>query len=152
MNWELPDVQAGFRRGRETRDQVTISVGWLKKQENAIKISISAWLTMLKPLTVWITTNWKIFKEMRIPNHRTCLLRNLYAGQEATIRPRHGTMDWFQTGKGVYVCQGYILSTCLFNFYTEYIMQNARLDEAQTGIKFSGRSIIISDIQITPSL
>ena len=77
VNWELPDVQAGFRKGRETRDQVTISVGWLKKQENAIKISISAWLTMLKPLTVWITTNWKIFKEMRIPDSLTCLLRNL---------------------------------------------------------------------------
>ena len=94
---------------------------------------------MLKSLTVWITTNWKILKEMGIPDHLTHLLRNLYAGQEATVRIRHGTTDWFQIGKRV--CQGCILSPCLFNLYAEYIMQNARRDEAQTGIKIARRNI-----------
>ena len=93
---------------------------------------------MPKPLTVWVTTNWKIFKKMGIPDHLTCLLRNLYAGQEATVRTGHGT-DWFQIGKGVR--QGYILSPCLFNLYVEYIMRNAGLDEAQAGIKIAGRNI-----------
>ena len=82
---------------------------------------------------------WKILKEMGIPDHRTCLLRNLYAGQEATVRTGHGTTDWFQIGKGV--CQGCILSSCLFNLYAEYIMRNAGLDEAQAGIKTAGRNI-----------
>ena len=94
---------------------------------------------MPKPLTVWITTNWKILKEMGIPHHLTCLLRNLYAGQEATVRTGHGTTDWFHIGKGVH--QGYILSSCLFNLYPEYIMRNGGLDEAQTGIKIAGRNI-----------
>ena len=93
---------------------------------------------MLKPLTAWITTNWKILKEMGIPDHFTCLLRNLYAGQEATVRTEHGRTDWFQIGKEVY--QGYILSPCLFNLYAEYIMQNAGLDEAQAGIKISRKN------------
>ena len=89
---------------------------------------------MLKPLTVWITINCgKFLKVLRIPDHLTCLLRNLYAGQEATARTRDGTMDWFKIGKGT--CQGCILSACLFNFYAEYIMQNAGLDESQAGIK-----------------
>ena len=86
-------------------------------------MSLSALLTIPKPLTVWITTNWKILKEMEIPDHLTCLLGNLYAGQEATVRTGHGTAGWFQTGKGVH--QGCILSPCLFNLYAEYIMQNA---------------------------
>ena len=94
---------------------------------------------MLKPLTVWITTNWKILQEMGIPDHLICFLRNLYAGQEATVRTRLGTMDWFQTGKGVR--QGCILSPCFFNLYAEYIMQNAGLDEAQAGIKIARRNI-----------
>ena len=94
---------------------------------------------MLKPLTVWITTNWKILKEMGIPDHLTCLLRNLYAGQEATVRTGHGTTDWCQIGKGV--PQACILSPCLFNFYAEYIMRNAGLNEAQAGIKIAGRNI-----------
>ena len=94
---------------------------------------------MLKPLTVWITTNWKVLKEMGIPDHLTCLLRNLYAGQEATVRTGHERTDWFQIWKGV--CQGCILSPCLFNLYAEYIMWNARLDEAQDGIKIAGRNI-----------
>ena len=89
---------------------------------------------MPKPLTVWITPNlWKILQEMGIPDHLTCLLRNLYAGQEATVRTGHGTTDWFQIGKGV--CQGCILLPCLFKLYAEYIMRNAGLDEAQAGIK-----------------
>ena len=92
-----------------------------------------------KPLTVWITTNWKILKEMRIPDHLTYHLRNLYTGQEATVRTGHGTTDWFQTGKGV--CQSCILSPCLFNLYAEYIMRNAGLEEAQAEIKFARRNI-----------
>ena len=94
---------------------------------------------MPKPLTVWITTNWKILQEMGIPHHLICLLRNLYAGQEATVRTGHGTTDWFRIGKGVR--QGCILSPCLFNFYAEYIMRNAGLDEAQAGIKIPRRNI-----------
>ena len=104
---------------------------------------------MPKPLTVWITINWKILKEMGIPDHLTCLLRNLYAGQEATVRTGHGTTDWFQISKGVR--QGCILSSCLFNLYAEYIMRNARLDEAQAGIKIAGISIT-SDMQMTSPL
>ena len=91
---------------------------------------------MPKPLTVWTTTNWKILKEVGIPDHLTCPLRNMYAGQEATVRTEHGTMDWFQIGKGV--CQGCILSPCL---YAECIMRNAELDEAQAGIKIAWRNI-----------
>ena len=94
---------------------------------------------MPKPLTVWITINWKILKEMGIPDHLTCLLRNLYAGQEATVRTGHGTTDWFQIGKGVY--QGCILSPCLFNLDAEYIMRNTGLEKAQDGNKIAGRNI-----------
>ena len=96
-------------------------------------------MTTPKPLTVWITTTEKILKEKRLPNHLTCILRNLYAGQEATVRTGHGTTDWFQIGKRVH--QDFILSACLFNLYAEYIMRNARLDEAQAGIKTAGRNI-----------
>ena len=92
-----------------------------------------------KPLTVWITINWKILRDMGIPDHPTCLLRNLYAGQEATVRTGHGTTDWFQIEKGVR--QGYILSPCLFNLYAEYIMRNAGLEETQAGIKIARRNI-----------
>ena len=101
MNHELPDVQASFRKGRRPEIKSPTSAGSLKKQENSRKTSLSALLTMPKPLTVWITTNWKILKEIGIPDHLTCLLRNLYAGQEATVRTGHGTTDWFQIGKGV---------------------------------------------------
>ena len=102
--------------------------------------SISALLTMPKPLTVCITTHCgKFFKKMGIPDHLTCFLRNLYAGQEITVRTGHGTTDWFQIGK--VVCQGCVLSPCLFNLYAEYIMKNARLDETQAGIKIAGRNI-----------
>ena len=95
MNRELPDVQTGFRKGRGTRDQLPTSVGSLKKQGSSVKTSTSVLLTTPKPLTVWITTHWKIFKEMGITDQLTCLLRNLYTGQEATVRTGHGTTDWF---------------------------------------------------------
>ena len=118
MNRELPDVQAGFRKGKGTRDHIA-NLHWIIEKRSR-KISASALLTTPKPLTMWITTLWKILKEIGIPDHFTCLLRNLYAGQEATVRTRHGTTDWFQIGKGVR--QGCILSPCLFNFCAEYIM------------------------------
>ena len=94
---------------------------------------------MPKPLTMWITTNWKILEEMGISDHLTCLLRNLYAGQEATVRTGHGTTDWFQIRKGI--LHGCILSPCLFNLYAEYILRNIGLDEEQAGIKIAGRNI-----------
>ena len=115
------------------------STGSQKKQESSRKTSTSALLTMSKPLTVDHNKLWEILKEMGIPDYLTCLLRNMYAGQEATVRTRHGTIDWFQIGKGVR--QGCILSPCLFNLYAEYIMRNAKLDEAQAGIKIVGRNI-----------
>ena len=128
-----------LEKAEEPEIKLPTSAGSLKKQESSRKTSISALLTMPKPLTVWITRNWKILKEMGIPDHPTCLLRNLYAGQETTVRTGHGTTDWFQTGKGVH--QGCILSPCLFNFYAEYIMRNDGLEEAQAGIKIAGRNI-----------
>ena len=104
-----------------------------------LSVSTYAFMTTPKLLTVWITTNWKILQEMGKPDHLTCLLRNLYVGQEATVRTEHETTDWFQIGKGVHqVC---ILSLCLFNLYAVYIMRNARLDEAQAGIKITRRNI-----------
>ena len=108
-------------------------------QESSRKISTFSLLTTPNPLTVWITTNWKILQEMEIPGHLTCFLRNLYAGQKATVRTGHGTTDWFQIGKGV--CQGCMLSPCLFNLYAEHIMRNAGLNEAQAGIKIVKRNI-----------
>ena len=139
MNRELPDVQAGLRKGKGTTDQIA-NICWnVEKAREFQKTSISAFLTMPKPLTVWITINWKILTEMGIPDHLTSLLRNLYAGQEATVRTGHGTTDWFLIGKGV--LQGCILSPCLFNLYAEYIMRNAGLEEAQAGIKIGGRNI-----------
>ena len=137
MNREFPGVQAGFRKGRGTRDQIANICWIIEKQENFRKTSTSS--TMLKSLTVWIATNWKILKEMRIPDHLTCLLRNLHAGQEATFRTRYGTMDWFQIGKGVH--QGCLLSPCLFNLYAEYILGNVGMDKTQAGIKIAGRNI-----------
>ena len=111
-----------------------------RKSESSRKTSTSALLTMPKPLTVWIHNKlWKISQEMEIPDHLTCLLRNMYAGQEATLRTGHGTTDWFQRGKGV--CQVCILSPYLFNLYAEYIMRNARLDEAHARVKIAGRNI-----------
>ena len=137
MNFHM--FKLNLEKAEEPEIKLPKSVGLSKKQESSRKISISALLTMPKPLTVWITTNWKILKEMETPDHLTCLLRNLYAGQEATVRTGHGTTDWFQIGKGAR--QGCTLSPCLFNFYAEYIMRNAGLEEAQAGIKIAGRNI-----------
>ena len=139
MNQKLPDVRAEFRKGRRTRDQIA-NIHWIiEKQENSRKTSISALLTIPKSLTVWITTNWKILKETGRPDHLPYLSRNLYAGQEATVRTGPGTTDWFQIGKGV--LQGCILSPCLFNLYAEYIIWDARLNEAQAEIKIAGWNI-----------
>ena len=188
MNRELPDVQAGFRKGRGTRDQLANICQITQKAREFQEISTPAFLAPLKPLAVWINKLWKILKEMGIPSTwpssreiwlhvkkqqleldmeqqtgfkrgkgyekavychtayltfmqntvQFCLLRNLYAGQEATVRTGHGTTDWFQTGKGVH--QGCILSPCLFK-YAEYIMRNAGLEEAWAGIKTAGRNI-----------
>ena len=139
MKCELPDVQAAFRKKQKNQIKLPTSAGSLKKLESSRKTSISALLTMSNRLTVWITKNWKIVKKMGMLDHLTCLLRNLYAGQEATVRSRHGTTGWFQIGKGVY--QGYILSPCLFNLCADYIMKNAGWDEAQAGIKITRRNI-----------
>ena len=137
MNFQM--FKLVLEKAEEPEIKLPTSAGSLKKQESTRKISTSALLTMPKPLTVWITINCKILKEMGIPDHLTCLLRNLYAGQEATVRTGHGTTDWFQIGKGVR--QGCILSPCLFNLYAEDIMRNAGLEEAQAGIKIAGRNI-----------
>ena len=128
-----------LEKAEEPEIKLPTTVESSKKQESSRKTSTSALLTTTNPLTLWITTNWKILQEMGIPDHLTCLLRNLYAGQEATLRTEHRTTDYFQIGKGVH--QGYVLSPCLFNFYAEYIMQNARLDESQAGIKITGKNI-----------
>ena len=139
-----------LEKAEEPEIKLPISAGSSQKQESSRKTSISALLTMPKPLTVWITINWKILQEMGIPDHLTCLLTNLYAGQKATIRAGHGTTDWFQIEKGVR--QGCILSPCLFNLYAEYIMRHAGLEEAQAGIKIAGEISITSDMKMTPPL
>ena len=140
VNHEIPDVQAGFRKGRGTRDQISNSCWIIEKAREfqKKKKSISALLTMPKLLTVDHNKLWKILKEMGIPDHLTCLLRNLYADQEVIVRTGHGTTDWFQIGR---VCQGCILSPCLFNLYAEFIMRNAGLEEAQAGINIAGINI-----------
>ena len=130
----------GFKEAEEPEIKFPAFVGSWRKQGSSRKTSTSASLTTLEPLNVWITEKlWIILKEMGVSDHLTCLLRNLYASQEATIRTGHGTMDRFKIGIGVQ--QGCISSPCLFNLYGEYIMQNARSDEAQTGIKILGRYI-----------
>ena len=140
MKCELPDVQAGFRKGRGTRDQI-VNICWIIKKVRKFQKNIYFCFIGYAKAFDCVDHNklWKILKEMGIPDHLTCLLRNLYAGQEATVRTVHGTTDWFQIGKGV--CQGCILSPCLFNLCANYIMKNARLDEAQAGIKVAGRNI-----------
>ena len=137
MNFQL--FKLVLEKSEEPEIKLPTSAGSLKNKESSRKTSISALLTMPKPLTVWVTTNWKILKEMEKADHLTCLLRNLYASQEASVRTEHGTTDWFQIGKGVR--QGCILSTCLFNFYAEYIMRNAGLEEEQAEIKIARKNI-----------
>ena len=137
MNRELSDAQAGFRKGRGTRDKIANIYRIKKKQGNSKKNLL---LLHYAKAFDWVDHNklWNILNEMRIPDHITSLLRNLYAGQEATVRTGHGTTDWFQIGK---VRQGCILSPCLFSLYAEYIMLNARLDESQAGSKIAKRNI-----------
>ena len=137
---QFPDVQAGFRKGRETRDQIANICWIIKKAREILKNIYFCFIDYTKAFDcVDHNKLWKILKEMGIPDHLTCLLGNLYAGQEATVRTGHGTTYWFQIGKGV--PQGCILSPCLFNLYAEYIMRNAGLDEAQAGIKIAGSNI-----------
>ena len=140
MNGELPDVQAGFRKGRGIRDQIA-NIHWITWKAREFQKNIYFCFNDYVKDFDYVDQNklWKILKEMGIPDHLTCLLRNLCAGQEATVRTRHGTTDWFQIGKGV--CQGYILPPYLFNLYAEYIMQNVGLDEAQAGTKNAGKNI-----------
>ena len=137
-------------KAEEPQIKLPTSAGSWEKPESSRKTSISSLLTMPKPLTVWITINWKILKEMGIPDHLTCLLRNLYVGQGATVRPGHGTTDWFQIAKGI--CQGCVFSPCLFNFYIEYIMRNAGLEEHKLESRLPGEISITSDMQMTPPL
>ena len=137
MNFQT--FKLDFKKAEEPEIKLPTSVGSSKKQENTRKTSTSALLTMPINLCVDHSKLWKILQEMAIPDHLTCLLRNLYAGQEATVKTGHETTNWFQIGKGVH--QGCILSPCIFNLYTEYIMRNAGLEEAQAGIKIAGRNI-----------
>ena len=140
VNRELPDVQAGFRRGRGTRDQIA-NICWIIEKAREFQKNIYFCFIDSAHAFDCVDHNklWNILKEMEIPNHLTCLLRNLFAGQEATVRTGHVTMDQFQIGKGVR--QGCILSPCLFNLYAECIMRNTRLEETQAGIKIAGRNI-----------
>ena len=148
MNFQMFKLVLG--KSEEPEIKLPTSTGSLKKHKSSKKTSISALLTMPKPLTVWITINWKILKELGISDHLTCLLRNLYTGQEATVRTGYGTTDWFQLGKGV--CQACILSLCLFNLYTENIMRNAGLEEAKLESGLLGEVSVTSDMQMTPPL
>ena len=149
MNCELPDVPAGFRQGRGTRDQIA-NICWIIKSRRVPK-KIYCFIDCVKAFDcVDHNKLWKILKEMGIPDHLTCLLRNLYAGQEATVRTGHETTDWFQIGRGVH--QGYILSPCSFNLYAEYIMRNTGLEDAQLESRFPGEISITSDMQMTPPL
>ena len=140
VNHELPDVQAGFRKGRGTRDQIANICRIIQKAREFQKIVYFCFIDYAKAFDcVDHSKPWKILKEMGIPDHLPCLLRNLYAGQEATVRTGHAPTAWFQIGKGV--CQGCILSLCLFNLYAEYIMRNPGLQEAQAGSKIARRNI-----------
>ena len=137
VNWKHPDVQAGFRKGRGNRDQIA-NIHWIIEKAREFQKNISLLLYWLAKAFDCVDHNklWKILKEMGIPDHLTWLLSNLYGGQEAIVRTRHGTTDWFQIGKGVH--QGCILSSCFFNLYTEYIMWYAMLNEAKAGIRLLG--------------
>ena len=140
MNRELPDIQAGFRKARGTRDQIA-NICWIIEKPREFQKNIYICFIGYAKAFDCVAHNklWKILKEMGITEYLTCLLRDLYAGQKATVRTRHGTTDWFQVGKGVH--QGGILSSCLFNLYSEYIMRNAGLKEEQAGVKISRRNI-----------
>ena len=148
MNWELPDVQVGFRKGRGTRDQIANILWIIKKAREFQKDIYFCFIDYAKSFDcVDHNKLWKILQEMGIPDHLTCFLRNPYVGQEATVRTVQGTTDWFQLGKGV--CQGCILSPCFFNLYVEYIMQNARLKHKLES-RLPGDRSVTSDMQVTP--
>ena len=151
MNHELPDVQAGFRKGRGTREQMA-SIPWTIEKAREFQKNIYFCFIDYAKVSYCVDHHklWEIVKEMGIPDHLTCLLRNRYAGQEATVRTRHGTTDWFQIEKEV--CQGCILSPCLFNLYAEYIMQNAGLDKHKLASQLLGEIAMTSDMQVTPPL
>ena len=151
MNHEIPDIQAGFRKGRGSRDQIA-NIHWIIEKETEFQKNIYFCFIDYTNTYDCVDHNelWKILQEMGIPDHLTCLLRNLYAGQEAIVRTGHGTTDWFQIGKGV--CQSCILSPCLFTLYAEYIRRNAGLDKAQAGIRLLAEISITSDMQMTPHL
>ena len=152
MNHEFPDeLQAGFRKGRGTRDQIA-NICWITEKAREFQKNICFCFIDYAKAFKCVDHNklWKILQEMGIPDHLTCLLRNLYAGQEATVRTGHGTTDWFQIGKGV--CQGCILSSCLFNLYAEYIMRNAGLEKHKLESRLLGEISITSDMQMTPPL
>ena len=140
MNWELPDIQAGFRKGRGTSDHIG-NISWIIEKARKFQKNISFCFIDYAKAFDYVDHNklWKILQETEIPHQLTCLLKNLYWGQEATVRTEHGTTDWFQIGKEVR--QGCILSPCLFNLYAEYIMRNAGLEEAQAWIKIARRDI-----------
>ena len=140
VNHELPNVQTGFGKGRGTRDQI-VNIHWIIEKAREFQRNIYFCFIDYANAFDYVVHNklWKILKEMGIPEHLTCLLRNLYAGQEAIVRTGHETMNWFHIGRGVR--QGRMLSPCLFNLKAEYIMQNARLDEAQAEIKIARRNI-----------
>ena len=151
MNSELPDVQAGFRKGRGARGQIA-NIHWIMEKAREFQKNIYfCFIDYVKAFDcVDHNKLWKILKEMGIPDHLTCLLRNLYAGQEATVRTENGTTDWFQIGKGVH--QGCILSSCLYNLYAEYIMKNAGLEKHKLESRFLGEIPITSDMQMTSPL
>ena len=143
-NRELPDVQAGFRKGRGTKDQIA-NIHWIIKKASEFQKNIYFCFTDYAKAFDCVDHNklWKILNEVGRPDHLTCLLRNLYAGQEATVRTGHGTTVWFQIGKGV--CQGCILSPCLFNLYAEYIKRNA-------GLKHKLESKLLEEISVTSDM
>ena len=147
MNWELPDIQAGLRKGRGMRDQIA-NIRWITEKAREFQKNIYFCFTDYTKAFDCVDHNklWK-FLEMGIPDHLTCLLRNLYVDYESIVRTRHGTMDWFQIGKAVR--QGCILSPCLFNLYAEYVMWIAKLDEAQPESRLPGEISITSDMQMT---
>ena len=150
VNCELPDIQARFRKGRGTRDQID-NIHWIIEKAREFQKNINFCFIDYAIAFDCVDHSklWRILQEMGIPDHLTCLLRNLYAGQEATVRTGHETMDWFQIRKGV--CEGCLVSPCLFNLYAEYIMRNSGLEEAQAGIKIARRNIN-NHMQMKPPL
>ena len=151
MNHELPNVQAGFRKGRGTRDQIA-NIRWIMEKEREFQKNIYfCFIDYVKAFhCVDHNKLWKILKEMGIPDHLTCFLRNLYAGQEAVVRTGHGRTDCFQIGKGV--CQGYILSSCLLNLHAEYIIKMPGWMKHKLESRLPGEITITSDMQMTPRL